>query len=305
MKIKITCAFEFLNSHFIENIGFRGENKIELEIPFIRKDFLVPGTSLEICKDESNYIFVVISDSLQSTADQIAYLDKAVEFISFVANRNEPNPHYGNNYARIIFGSFSAVQIDDFGKSLNGNYHISASCELTSNRIVRLNDEPSLNGCYHEIIRLYFNGLTEGNKKSKYFHWFLVLEVLEGSTKYKKMFGADKLFNEQEEYKIKNLANALDLNVKKNAILGLLSRTKYSRVEKLLQLLEELGITSTFSCGQTTSITSNTIKIIVHGRNALFHTGSDFPEEVLWWNLFPLVTQVVECVSRDPACLAS
>lgn len=305
MPIKITCSFDLPSSHLIEEIGFRGDNKLKLELPFRRKDFLVVGSSLEMIQDGSDYRFIVVSESLSTTEEQVAYLEKIAEFISFIINTGEHNPHYGNNYVRINWGSFTAVQVDDAGQPLNNGIGISDSLSITSTRTVKLSNDLSLVGIYHDILRFYFDGVRAEHKKSKYFHWFLVIEFLENSGKYKSMFGTKKLFSDCEEKQLRELANGMDYHVKKNAILGLLSRTKDSRVEKLVQVLAALGITSLSSFGSSEPISVSTIKLVVDGRNALFHSGTDFPEEVLWRNLFPLVTLVAERVSREPTCIES
>ncbi|UAW99580.1 hypothetical protein KEM63_06335 [Halopseudomonas nanhaiensis] len=305
MPIKITCPFDLPSSHVIQEIGFRGDNKIEPELPFRRKDFLAVGTSLEIIRGGSDYRFIVVSESLKTNKEQVAYLEKAAEFISFIINIDEHNPHYGNNYVRINWCGFSAIQVDDAGQPLNNGIGISDSLSITSNRTVKLSDDLPLVGSYHDILRFYFDGLRAEHKKSKYFHWFLVIEFLEKSEKYKSMFGTKKLFSECDEQQLRALANGMDFNVKKSAILGLLSRTKDSRIEKLVLILADLGITSLSSFGKSEPISASTIKDVVDGRNALFHSGTSFPEEVLWRNLFPLVTLVAERVSREPICIES
>lgn len=90
---------------------------------------------------------------------------------------------------------------------------------------------------------------------------------------------------------------------KKSAILNLLSRTKEFRNHKLMTMLHHLGITRVTTFGETTAVTEEMIKGITVGRNALFHSGSKVSDEILWRNLFPLVTHVVERVSCSPACL--
>jgi len=55
VPIKISCSFDLPSSHVIVEVGFRGENKLEPELPFSRNDFLVPGTNLEVIQDQSGY----------------------------------------------------------------------------------------------------------------------------------------------------------------------------------------------------------------------------------------------------------
>lgn len=51
MNIKITCSFTIKNSHEIQEIGFRGDNKIDLVMPINLNDFNgVVGTQVIITK---------------------------------------------------------------------------------------------------------------------------------------------------------------------------------------------------------------------------------------------------------------
>ena len=68
MKFKITCPFSLSSSHEIHEAGFRGENKIDLEIPFSQENFLgIIGTSIEITShDKYDYNLIVTSESLNT-----------------------------------------------------------------------------------------------------------------------------------------------------------------------------------------------------------------------------------------------
>jgi len=303
LKLKISCDFEIKTSHIIESIGFRGENQLTLELPFKIENFIRDGTSLEIFKNELTYTIIVISTQLEETADQVAYLEQSMEFISFLVNRREINPHYGNMYADIILNSLKVERQNDNGQTIAGDITIQASAELSSNRKVKLSDEFSKVEYYHDIMRIYYDGLKSQHKKSKYFHWFLVIEHLEQSNKYKELFKNNKLFNEEDERLLKELSERLNSARKKNVISEQLRRTEESREEKLLQILSALGITTIYSFGKIIPITVEIIAAIVKRRNALFHSGASFPEELLWNNLFPLATLVAERVSQDPECL--
>ena len=303
MKLKISCDFELKISHIIESIGFRGDNQVTLELPFKLENFIQEGTSLELIKNELTYTIIVVSTQLDETVDQVAYLEQSMEFISFLVNRREINPHYGNIYAVIILNSLKVEKQNNNGQTIGGNITLQASAELSSNRKVKLADEFSKVEYYHDIMRIYYDGLKSQHKKSKYFHWFLVIEHLEQSNKYKELFKNNKLFSEVDERALRELSERMNSERKKNAIIGQLRITEASREEKLLQILIALSITTINSCGKMIPITVEIIAAIVKRRNALFHSGASFPEELLWNNLFPLATLVAERVSQDPECL--
>lgn len=305
MLFKITCPFSLSSSHEIHEVAFRGGNNIKLMLPFKQEGLLgIIGTSLEINQSEDGrYYFVVVSDSLHLKEKQVAYLEKVAEYLSFLINRNELNPHYGTNFVQIEWFEFKAIPIQEEDEPFHDVLHMSDALAISSTRTVTLEEEQVSQGTYHDLMRFYFDGLRAEHKKSKYFHWFLIIELLELSEKYKALFNSNKLFDENETQLLKDVACKMSNGVKKSAVQNLLSRTKEFRNYKLLKMINELGINNINAFGKTEVITEESIKLITKGRNELFHTGSDFPELTLWTVLFPLVTQIVGYVSCNKGCL--
>ncbi|MCK5679733.1 hypothetical protein KAI46_02865 [bacterium] len=305
MQVKITCPFSLPSSHEIHEVGFRGGNNINLTLPFQQEDFLgIIGTSLEINQSEDGkYCFVIVSDSLEQKEEQVGYLEMVAEYLSFLINRNERNPHYGTNFVQVEWFELKAIPVQENADPFHDVLHISDALAISSTREVTFEEKQVSQGIYHDILRFYFDGLRAEHKKSKYFHWFLILEYLENSIKYKELFNSNKLFDENEEQQLRDVANQMSDGVKKGAILNLLSRTKEFRNYKLLKMINTFGITNIIALGKTEEISLEIIKQLIDGRNSLFHSGSDFPELILWNTLFPLVTHIVEYVSCNQGCL--
>lgn len=305
MQVKITCPFSVPSSHEIHTIGFRGDNNIKLTLPFRKENFLgITGTCFEIIKRENEkYCFVIISNSLGQKEKQVEYIEKAAEFLSFLINRNELNPAYGNNFIQIEWFEFNAILTNENNDPFQETIHPSDAIAVSSTRAITFETEIVTQGTYHDLLRFYFDGLRAEHKKSKYFHWFLILEYLENSEKYKALFNSHKLFNEDESQQLKDVADQMSDGVKKSAILNLLSRTKEFRSYKLHKMINAFGITKISVSGNVTDISEDIIKHIIEGRNNLFHSGSKFPEHILWNVLFPLVTHIVEYVLRNQGCL--
>jgi hypothetical protein len=305
MQTKITCPFTIPSSHKIHEVGFRGDNNLKLTLPFLQENFMaLRGTSLEIIdSNDGGYYFIVLSDSLHTKKKQVEYIEKAAEFVSFLINRDEANPHYGINFVQVEWFELKAVQLDESGQQADIGLTLSDSLSISSTRTVSFDGSLAFDSNYHDLFRFYFDGLRAEHKKSKYFHWFLILEFLEKTEKYKAMFDSNKLFDESEVQQLEDVANKMGNGVKKSAVLQLLSRTKEFRYPKLLQLINSLGINNITSLGKTETITEETIKRIVDGRNKLFHSGTDVSEATLWFELFPLTTQLVEYIYCNPECL--
>lgn len=305
MRVKITCPFRLPGSHEIHEVGFRGDSNIELTIPFRLEGFLGQvGTSLEINEQKKGkYSIVIVSDSLLKKDEQIGFLERVSEYLSFLINKNENNPHYGTNFVELEWFDFKAIQIQENDKPFHDTLHMSDALAISSTRTVTLEAEEVSKGSYHDVLRFYYDGLRAEHAKSKYFHWFLILEHLENSKKYRALFNSKKLFDENEKILLKEVAEKMSDGVKKGAIINLLARTKEFRNYKLFNLIQTLGISEVGFAGKSTEVSEGMIKVIVDGRNSLFHSGEAFPEAALWDSLFPLVTQVVEIVSIDNTCL--
>ncbi|PLC56214.1 hypothetical protein CIK00_19740 [Photobacterium carnosum] len=113
------------------------------------------------------------------------------------------------------------------------------------------------------------------------------------------MFPAGNMFTDIEEEKIRNLANEF-LGPKKSLLLSSLNRTAKFRNEKLFDLIRELGIYKVSSVAGERDVDYAMIKRITDTRNKLFHKSESFEDGVLYYSLFPLVTQIVELILKDP-----
>ncbi len=305
MRVKITCPLRLPSSHEIHQIGFRGDSNIELKTPLRLEGFLGKvDTNLEVNKvEKGKYRIVIDSDSLLEEVEQIDFLKKVSEHLSFLINKKEDNPHYGTNFVELEWFEFKVTVDEESNETFRDTMHISSTLAISATRTIALDETEVLRSHYHEVLRFYYDGLRAEHAKSKYFHWFLILEYLENSEKYKALFNSDKLFDKNEKDMIKKVANKMSDGVKKGAILNLLSRTKEFRNYKLFNLIQGLGITEVTLAGKSTEISEGMVKTIVDGRNSLFHSGEAFPEAALWGSLFPLVTQVVDIVSSNSTCL--
>lgn len=299
MRVKITCPFKLLCSHGVHEIRFRGNNNIKLTIPSqFNGVFGKVGTNLEIIENK----IVIYSDSLLNKDEQIDFLQRVSEYLSFLINKRERNPRYGTNFVELQWFE-CAIDIQESNKPFQNTLSISDKLNISSTLNVTLEQVEISTGSYHDVLRFYYAGLRAEHAKSKYFHWFLILEYLEQSAKYKLLFDSNKLFNEHEQILLREVADKMNDGMKRGAILNLLSRTKESRNYKLFKLILELGIKEVASVKQSTKVSEKMIKTIVNGRNSLFHSGKTFSEEILWNSMFPLVTQVVDFLSKNSTYL--
>ncbi|MBX6422002.1 hypothetical protein [Thermosulfurimonas sp. F29] len=302
---KIECPFKIIASHCIEESGFIGSNYIELRVPHtISNPFGLTNTEVNINKTyEDSYKFSIISSSLCTKEDQINFIDCLAKFFSFYINATEPNPHYGTFFIKI---DWFHLNITNTTKNFQNTISLRDGLSITTKRIFDLSVVPwsiNLNNdILNDLLHFYYSGSKEEHEKSKYFHWFLILEYLEHTNKYKKMF-SDPLFEGIEKIKIEKLADFMKDDRKKSIIKGLLRYTKKKRSEKLLEFLKYLGIIKYKSFDKILKLNEQIVKELIDERNRIFHIGESVSKSLLWGHLFPIVTKILEIVSLNPELL--
>ncbi|MCI5121402.1 MAG: hypothetical protein D3908_09485, partial [Candidatus Electrothrix sp. AUS4] len=264
---KTTSQFKLRNSsssnNAIEHARSLGIDVISLNVPkkiksfFNDKCFLIEFDPID---KAIGYDVCIYTDDLLEKEEYVYIYREIAKCISFVINIDEANPHHGTFFIEFnsdqlrsvkIYSKQNNRHIEDIKQLLvrygfdetkhklatvevQAGAHISVSICVPRSVII---DEKSLlhiSAC--DITQFYYDGLVAEYPKSKYFHWFLILESLEHSDLYKKMFN-DRLFDDTEEKAVRDLAEQMNDGTKKGAILQLLSRTKEVRKTKLLKLL--------------------------------------------------------------------
>lgn len=293
MKHIFSCPFKIEKSHKIASVGFEGGNEVSLQCPIkVENPLGQTNTTLNITFNTNNeYEFLVESLSLHTEESQISFIQEVSEFISFHFGQHEHNAHYGTHFIKIDWFNFRNHQ-----QGISSALDISSSWELKRSFL-------NWDCTYNDLLRFYFDGLKAEYDKSKYFHWFLILEKLENSEKYKRMFNCQGLFSDKEKQAIRSVADTMDSSVKKSALLNILGRTEKQRSLKLLEILSEIGISKYKYLMEEKDITEETIKNLTRGRNALFHTGSTIETGTLYFQLFPIATQVINALLENPNCL--
>lgn len=310
-KYLIECDLELRSSHDISEIGFEAASTYNLDEGVLCNcPFGLPNTQIELSSSSTPIFKVkIVSFDLINKDLQVSYLTKLASYLSFIAAKDEHNGHNGTPYIKIIFNTFNEkienVENDTFinnSVELNSILKITDSLSIKSINSIRFTESNVNKIHYNELLDYYYNGLRAESEKSKFFHWFLIIESLEGCDRYAQLFPNGTMFTAEENNAIKNLANKLS-DEKKNALLSVLTRTSEFRNPKLFKFISTLGIYNLSSIKGTEVITLELVKSITSARNKLFHRGNEFPKNTLWLTLFPLVTSVIETIINNPSCL--
>lgn len=297
--MKISCPFSIKTSHHFSSLDFRHGNFIEAHgvLSLKNLDFLnFRISSITVEKDpdkakENNFIIeITLPESIGNQEIKVLLFSIAQQ-ISFLINLSEQavNPHHGTFY----------VDVELFNLEIKDDRReISSKMGMRSGVNVDFSSIPLKSTRYQELLELFYEGARSELPKSKYFHWFLVLEYLEYSEKYREKFKqGSHIFTEQEQLRIRKLVDTFDSKRKQALVLGIL-KAKHpikNRQEKLYEFIVDiLNITSIKIGLKTEAVDKQSISEIVKIRNSLFHRGKKFDEAILWFKLYPLVVEILK-----------
>lgn len=236
MPQEINCSFSIKSSHEINTVGFLGKNEFKLIAPLEFKDtFNSRGTVVNIeQQDNDKYRFHIISKTLSTEDEQITFIQKFSEYFSFLIAQSEKNPQSGTPFIKPLFSSFKSTHLPTRENAeysgINDSINISEELTVTLTRTIDLQEKSGLRAYHTDVAQFYYDGLRAEHEKSKYFHWFLILEHLENTSAYKKI-NKTKLFSNEEIDQIENLA-------KKNEQSKEISTTKFTIKNRRKQATE-------------------------------------------------------------------
>jgi hypothetical protein len=270
-------------SHFIDDIGYYSSN------------------AYKILDNEEEYGKIVSSIDVENgfSEEEIKkYFEKEAQVASLAAAKNEKNPIDGCPYFTVNWTSLNIKTIPNVitnhkkklmfvedGLSVREYFSIKSTRTIQLEEVNKYLD--NINN-YSFIVESFYHGLMSNNNKSKYFNFFVVIEHIENSKKFRSLFKGDLLFNEEEKYIIRNFIKQFDEH-KTSTLANILAKTRLSRREKLFQYLSGLHL----PCIDNHQIKLDDIDNIIDQRNKLFHSSEKFNSNILYDKLFPLVKEIV------------
>lgn len=299
--ITITCPFYVKTSHVYSNFGFRLGNCLETTGLTSLENLKLSGiniSSVSIEKEAKDFLVkIVIPETIDDHKTELLLFSIANR-MSFFMNLSEQavNPHHGTFYVDM---DLFKVKVNDPNKpqepSLKMGMKSGVKFNLSSIELEQYNHE--------SLLDLFYEGVRSELPKSKYFHWFLILEHLEKSESYKNQYvSTGSLFSEKEKSEIKELAGKMDSDRKKNIILGSLQSkyTNKNREEKMYHFLENTLCINSIKIGiNNECIEMPLVTKIIKVRHSLFHSGKTLDEKILWFKLYPLVVEVLKKLIID------
>lgn len=296
------CNLEIRSSHDVNYIEFSGKSlfvldeELNISCPYGNK-----GTTIALKNsDDEKIVLKVSSEEIISKEEQGKYLEKISVLLSSILGFREVSPYYGMPFITLDLHSFYTRRE---GPASGGGLNITDSLGITSTTHVKFSNYDFSSVKETDLLNHYYNGLKAEGEKSKFFHFFLILEILEGCDLYKKTFPDGTLFSEDEKSEIRKFSTKFS-GPQKSSLLNCLSRTEKFRNEKLLLLINQIGITELKSVAGEHKIEQSTIRNVTDARNKLFHKSESFDSNLLYSVLFPLVTLVVEEVLKNPECIS-
>ena len=226
--------------------------------------------------------------------ESIDFARKVEGYFTLLLARMNVNPQNGFNYAEVDWLNFYTTNsFNDkvIRTTLLGN--MTAQLELNREQWSVINEYDNV------IFSNYYDGVKANSCISKYFHWFIIIEVIEHSNRYKREF-TELLFTASE---LDAVAKQFKSQSKSEAIKNLKDRTVKSHKKRLYEILQAIGVKEYSAYGEKHVLTEKTVGKIIDYRNSLFHRGKKFDEMFMWQHFCPIVREIVDLLLKNPELL--
>ena len=310
MSSTITFSVEIKSSGGMSSIGYSSQNYVRVANFIYCQNLRLFGSdviSLSISPQNiksvkgmevtTRLVFRVELDSSLTNKEIESFARKTESYTTLLLASSDVNPQSGFSYAEVDWLHFNPIETNN--SSLQDVWIIMSSAMT---KIIELNKEQwNIENEYSNVIfDNYYDGIRATHCKSKYFHWFLIIEVIERSNLYQRKF-KEKLFDEDE---LEAIAKQFENDkTKREAILGLKGRTKKQRAEKLYEVLQEIGVGSCQFHAEKHELSLETVKTMITYRNKLFHRGEKLDEPFVWNEFFPIIREIVNLLLKHPNLL--
>ena len=222
--------------------------------------------------------------------ESIDFAQKVAGYFTLLLARKNVNPQSGFNYAEVDWLNFcTASSFNDKVISMTLSGKMTAQLELNREQWNVTNEYDNV------IFSNYYDGIKANSCISKYFHWFLIIEVIEHSNRYKREF-TELLFAASE---LDAIAKHFKSQAKSDAIKNLKAKTVKSRKRKLYEILQAIGVNEYSAYGEKYCLSLETVSKIIEYRNSLFHRGEKFDEKFMWQHFFPIVREIVDLLLNN------
>lgn len=278
----------FKNSACFQEIFLFGVHILSVSInprnTAVDKDFSVT--------EKFDFCFEVVK--VMTREESIDFARKVESYFTLLLARKNVDPQSGFNYAEVDWLNFCTTNSFN-NKVIRTTLLGKMTAQLELNR-----EQWNVTNEYDDVIfSNYYDGLRANSCISKYFHWFLIIEVIEHSNRYKREF-TELLFEASE---LDAIAKQFKSNAKSEAIKSLKGRTKKSRKRKLYEILQTIGVNEYSIYDEKYCLTLETVNKIIEYRNSLFHRGGKFDERFIWYHFFPIVREIVTLLLNNPKLL--
>lgn len=310
MSSTITFSVEIKSSGGIRTVGYLSRNLVRVANFIYCQNLRLFGSdviSLSISPQNiksvkgmevtTRLVFRVELDSSLTNKEIESFARKTESYTTLLLASSDVNPQSGFSYAEVDWLHFNPIETNN--SSLQDVWIIMSSAMT---KIIELNKEQwNIENEYNNVIfDNYYDGIRATHCKSKYFHWFLIIEVIERSKLYQRKF-QEKLFDADE---LEAIAKQFENDkTKREAILGLKGRTKKQRAEKLHEVLQEIGVGSYQFRDEKHELSLETVKTMIAYRNSLFHRGEKLDEQFVWNKFFPIIRDIVNSLLNRPNLL--
>lgn len=200
---------------------------------------------------------------------------------------------YGNLYMDVDWFCLNMTEETVNGDDITSRIRVTDSIALEIIQFVPLNNDRLTQLQYSAYTELFFEGIRATHPKAKYISWFVLLEELEKLDEFNAKF--TPMFSKADQPTIVAATVSMDKQLQ-NRLKQMLTNPnlhRESRPEKLLVILNSIGITYLTTMHGTVQVDVALCKSLIETRNSVAHKGQSISEGQLYNVLFPLAFEAL------------
>lgn len=192
---------------------------------------------------------------------------------------HQQDPWYGN---LLLEAGWAGLR--DAALKPPGTISFEASVGMTSEECISINEAVVTSLHWSPLTTIFAEGMRAAQPKSKFLFWFVILEELESRDEFKGLF--TPLFTSEEKVELLAASLAPSAKQRLKQLLNNPVATQEGRAQKLLRILQQIGLGQVSSLGKTIPLDEGLCQSLIKQRNNIAHKGATINVDQLYTVLF-------------------
>jgi hypothetical protein len=243
---------------------------------------------------EQRLVVRFVQPQNEATVDRFLQ-DLAISLSVSIASR-QLDAYYG-----VLFVEISLAEVKHIRSSSAGGLYLTEAITMESTNPQPLSAKILEGLKSSPLAEIFVDGMRAPDAKSKFIHWFVMVEELERCSEFDPLF--ERLFSSDQIHAVVSSGRLTVVQVDRfKGWANGRNLTLQGRVEKLRMIFEEIGITTLKTINGPVAVTTELLKSLVEQRNKVAHRGSKIDVTAVYTVLFALSREALAyLMKRDQA----